>query len=131
MDHQGGLEFLSDSGSAAVCEIQFGGFMALELFLSEANLSSKGGRLREGPGCKLVVDCTGKGVLFIEADADSTLEQFGPALQPPLLHLDELLFDVPGSSVVLHCPLLLIQVSYYGCFSYKDTDGLLHSQQTT
>ena len=68
------------------------------------------GRLREGPGRKLVVECTGEGMLFIEADADVTLEQFGNALQPPFPCLEELLFNVPGSGGVLNCPLLLIQV---------------------
>ena len=68
------------------------------------------GRLREGPGRKLVVECTGEGIVFIEADADVTLEQFGDALQPPFPCWDELLFDVPGSGEVLNCPLLLIQV---------------------
>ena len=67
------------------------------------------GRLREGPGRKLVVECTGEGMMFIEADADVTLEQFGNALQPPFPCLEELLFDVPGSGGVLNCPLLLIQ----------------------
>jgi hypothetical protein len=50
--------------------------------------------------------------LFIEADADVTLEQFGDALQPPFPCLEELIFDVPGSSGVLNCPLLLIQVCF-------------------
>ncbi|KAF2306767.1 hypothetical protein GH714_021241 [Hevea brasiliensis] len=67
------------------------------------------GRLREGPKRKLIVECTGEGVLFIEAEADVALEQFGDALQPPFPCLEELLFDVPGSSGVLNCPLLLIQ----------------------
>lgn len=69
------------------------------------------GRLREGHGRKLSVDCTGEGVIFIEADADVRLDQFGDALQPPFPCLEELLYDVPGSSGVLDCPLLLIQVS--------------------
>ncbi|KAG2708760.1 hypothetical protein I3843_05G188600 [Carya illinoinensis] len=73
------------------------------------------GRLREGPGRKLVVECTGEGVLFIEADADLTLKQFGDALQPPFPCLEELLFDVPGSGGVLDCPLLLIQVTRLKC----------------
>lgn len=68
------------------------------------------GRLREGPGRKLLVECTGEGVLFIEADADVTLQQFGDDLLPPFPCLEELLFDVPGSQGILNCPLLLIQV---------------------
>ncbi|KAL7000539.1 Benzyl alcohol O-benzoyltransferase, partial [Sarracenia purpurea var. burkii] len=68
------------------------------------------GRLREGPARKLMVDCTGEGVMFIEANADVTLDQFGDALQPPFPCLEELLFDVPGSGAILNCPLLLIQV---------------------
>ena len=68
------------------------------------------GRLREGPDRKLRVDCNGEGVLFIEADGDVTLKQFGDSLHPPFPCIDELLYDVPGSSAVLNIPLLLIQV---------------------
>ncbi|XVF30603.1 hypothetical protein REPUB_Repub16aG0072600 [Reevesia pubescens] len=73
------------------------------------------GRLREGINGKLMVDCTGEGVLFIEADADVTLEQFGDALQPPFPCFDELLYTVPGSEGMLNCPLLLIQVTRLKC----------------
>lgn len=73
------------------------------------------GRLREGAGRKLVVDCTGEGIMFVEADADVSLEQFGDALQPPFPCLEELLYDVPGSGGVLNCPLLLIQVTRLRC----------------
>jgi len=68
------------------------------------------GRLREGLGRKLMVDCNGEGALFIEADADVTLKQFGDALHPPFPCLDQLLYYVPGSSDVINAPLLLIQV---------------------
>nr|GEV93276.1 benzyl alcohol O-benzoyltransferase-like [Tanacetum cinerariifolium] len=73
------------------------------------------GRLKEGPARKLMVDCTGEGVLFIEAKADVTLKQFGDALQPPFPCLEELLYDVPGSGGVLDSPLLLIQVTRLLC----------------
>lgn len=68
------------------------------------------GRLREWEGRKLVVECTGEGVLFTEADADVALEEFGDAIQPPIPNMEELLFDVPGSNGTLDTPLMLIQV---------------------
>ncbi|KAK8660929.1 hypothetical protein V6N13_051835 [Hibiscus sabdariffa] len=73
------------------------------------------GRLREGDNSKPTVDCTGEGVMFIEADADVTLEQFGDALQPPFPCINELLYDVPGSDGILNCPLLLLQVTRLKC----------------
>ncbi|KAL3845076.1 hypothetical protein ACJIZ3_002479 [Penstemon smallii] len=73
------------------------------------------GRLREAAARKLVVETTGEGVMFIEADADVTLKEFGDTLQPPFPCLEELLYDVPGSGEVLNCPLLLIQVTRLKC----------------
>ncbi|XP_047326676.1 benzyl alcohol O-benzoyltransferase-like [Impatiens glandulifera] len=74
------------------------------------------GRLREGPGRKLIVDCTGElGILFIEADADVTLKGLGVPLQPPFPYLEDLLHDVPGSKGILGCPLLLFQVTRLTC----------------
>ncbi|KAJ4954009.1 hypothetical protein NE237_030841 [Protea cynaroides] len=63
------------------------------------------GRLKKGPGQKLVVDCTGEGII------SSVMH----ALHPPFPCLDELLYDVPGSSAILGCPLLLIQVTRLMC----------------
>jgi len=74
------------------------------------------GRLKEGPARKLMVDCSGAGVLFIEAEADVTLKEFGDALQPPFPCLEELIYDVPGSDGILDSPLLLIQVKVCGEF---------------
>lgn len=71
------------------------------------------GRLREVAGRKLTVECTGEGVMFIEGDADVELEHFGDPVQPPFPCIEELLFDVPHSSGIVNCPLLLFQVIYF------------------
>ncbi|CAN6349664.1 unnamed protein product [Urochloa humidicola] len=74
------------------------------------------GRLREVEARKLVVDCTGEGVMFVEADADVRLAELEAAgLTPPFPCADQLLFDVEGSSGILNCPLLLIQVTRLLC----------------
>ncbi|KAL9152211.1 hypothetical protein ABFS82_11G106200 [Erythranthe guttata] len=89
------------------------------------------GRLREHAARKLAVECTGEGVMFIEADADVALEQFGDELKPPVPCLEELLYDVPGSGGIINAPLLLIQVTRLKCggfifslrFNHTMSDG--------
>ena len=69
------------------------------------------GRLRELQGRKLAVDCTGEGVLFVEADAAVRLDHFGDAaLQPPFPGLEKLIYDVRGPHDLLDTPLFLFQV---------------------
>eukprot|EP00253_Pinus_taeda_P033504 PITA_33504 len=72
------------------------------------------GRLRDAPFGKLVVDCTSEGVLFVEADADISMEEFGD-LHPPFPCWADLLHDVPGSQNITNSPLLLIQVTRLRC----------------
>ncbi|CAM0878476.1 unnamed protein product [Alopecurus aequalis] len=72
------------------------------------------GRLREMPGGKLVVDCTGEGVCFVEADADVALDEFGDAVRPPVPCAGEFLFlPVSQSAVVVNRPLLYVQGSAF------------------
>ncbi|XP_054817655.1 benzyl alcohol O-benzoyltransferase-like [Prosopis cineraria] len=73
------------------------------------------GRLREGEGRKLMVECNEEGVMFIEADADVALQQFGDDLQPPFPCFEGLLYSPLGSDGNLHCPLVLIQVTRLKC----------------
>uniref|UniRef100_A0A7N2MIP7 Uncharacterized protein n=1 Tax=Quercus lobata TaxID=97700 RepID=A0A7N2MIP7_QUELO len=88
--------------------------------IREALAKTLAGRIREGPGRKLVVECTGESIMFIEADAEVTLEQFGDAPQrPPFPCWEELLFEVPDSGGILNCPLLHIQVHIWLKNSYN------------
>ncbi|KAF6993670.1 hypothetical protein CFC21_010529 [Triticum aestivum] len=80
------------------------------------------GRFREVEGGKLVVECTGEGVLFAEADADVRLAELeeaaggGQGLTPPFPCMDELLLDVDCSGGgVLTWPLVVIQATRLLC----------------
>ncbi|KAL8550097.1 hypothetical protein ACS0TY_008795 [Phlomoides rotata] len=85
------------------------------------------GRLREASGRKLVVECTGEGVVFIEADADVTLQEFGDALYPPFPCMEELLYHVPGSNGITNSPLLLIQVTRLKCNGFISACRINHT----
>ncbi|GKC86394.1 benzyl alcohol O-benzoyltransferase-like protein [Tanacetum coccineum] len=63
----------------------------------------------------VIREALAKGVLFIEAEADVTLKEFGEQLQPPFPCMEELLYDVPDSSSILDSPLLLVQVTRLLC----------------
>ncbi|QCD77676.1 benzyl alcohol O-benzoyltransferase-like [Vigna unguiculata] len=84
------------------------------------------GRLREGRAHKLMVDCTGEGVMFVEADADVTLDQFGDNLQPPFIHSKSFMCDVAESEDIKNLPLLLIQVTRLKCGGFVVSTGWNH-----
>ncbi|XP_065880596.1 benzyl alcohol O-benzoyltransferase-like [Euphorbia lathyris] len=73
------------------------------------------GRLRESLTDKLTVECTGEGILFTEANADVTLDQFGYPIVPPFSFLDQLLYEEPSSTDIFNSPLILIQVTRLTC----------------
>ena len=79
------------------------------------------GRLREADNGKLRVDCTGEGILLVEADADIYLEDFGD-LYPPIPRGDDFIQNVPGSETITDSPLLLIQVVYSRAFKFVESD---------
>ncbi|XP_061989049.1 alcohol acyl transferase 1 allele GSa-like [Rosa rugosa] len=85
------------------------------------------GRLREGPNRKLMVDCNGKGVLFVGANADVTLEEIGDAILPPCPVLEDFLCNVLGSDGILGCPLLLVQVTILRCGGFIVAVRLNHT----
>nr|GLL48760.1 methanol O-anthraniloyltransferase-like [Ipomoea trifida] len=73
------------------------------------------GRLIHGPRDKLMVDCCGQGISFIEADCNFSLEDLGDAIKPPCLYSKEFLYEVAGSYEILGCPLMVVQVTRLIC----------------
>ncbi|KAL6905458.1 hypothetical protein ACP4OV_003059 [Aristida adscensionis] len=94
------------------------------------------GRLREAGGGKLAVECTAEGVVFVEAEADVRLDDFGVPLLPPYPCVDELLCDAGDPKAVIGRPLLLMQVvtqlkcggfvaGFHMCHSIADGFGMI------
>ncbi|KAJ3684678.1 hypothetical protein LUZ61_013842 [Rhynchospora tenuis] len=86
------------------------------------------GRLREQPEGKLVLDCTGEGAMFVEAEADVRLEYLGDPLTPPFPFSDQLHFDSelmgPG---VINKPLLYVQVTRFKCGGFSFAHKTCHT----
>ncbi|XP_061340497.1 benzyl alcohol O-benzoyltransferase-like [Gastrolobium bilobum] len=120
IDDQQGLRFLAPVIHIYRYEPSMGGKDPVEVIRKALSQTlvfyyPYAGRLREGPGRKLMVDCTGEGVLFVEADADVTLDQFGDSLQPPFPCFHQLFYDVPASEEIINYPLLVIQITRIKC----------------
>ncbi|XP_042035059.1 benzyl alcohol O-benzoyltransferase-like [Salvia splendens] len=87
------------------------------------------GRLREHTGRKLVVECTGQGVMFAEADADATLQHFGEdALYPPFPNLDDISLEMPNNLGIWgDIPLMFIQVTRLKCGGFIFSNNFNHT----
>lgn len=68
------------------------------------------GRLAISSEGKLIVDCTGEGAVFVEAEADCTIEDIGDITKPDPETLGKLVYDIPGAKNILEVPPLVAQV---------------------
>lgn len=59
---------------------------------------------------KLIVDCTGEGAVFVEAEANCTIEDIGDTAKPDPGTLGKLVYETPGAQNILQMPLLAVQV---------------------
>jgi hypothetical protein len=75
------------------------------------------GRLTISGEGKLVVDCTGEGAVFVEAEADCAMADIGDVSEPNPAVLGRLVYSVPGAKNILEMPLLGAQVRL--CFFSK------------
>ncbi|XP_066372731.1 benzyl alcohol O-benzoyltransferase-like [Miscanthus floridulus] len=87
------------------------------------------GRLREEGGRKLVVDCAAQGVLFAEADADLTADDFGDVKCPPFPCFEQFIIEsttVAGVEPVVDRPLLYVQVTRLKCGGFIFGQRICH-----
>lgn len=70
------------------------------------------GRLRVSRDEKLIVECTGEGAVFVEAEADSTMDEMGDPAVPNPAVLGKLVYDftIDNPKSILDIPLLIVQV---------------------
>ncbi|KAK2968771.1 hypothetical protein RJ640_028164 [Escallonia rubra] len=73
------------------------------------------GRLTISSEGKLIVDCTGEGTVFVEAEANCTIEEIGDITKPDPVTLGKLVYDFPGAKNILQIPPLLAQVTKFRC----------------
>ncbi|KAI3939679.1 hypothetical protein MKW92_030031 [Papaver armeniacum] len=70
------------------------------------------GRLTMNQKQKFMIDCTGEGALFVEAEANCTLEEIDDFMKPDSVTLGKLYHDVGGAQ---NPPLLVAQVTKFKC----------------
>ncbi|XAR58303.1 Omega-hydroxypalmitate O-feruloyl transferase [Bertholletia excelsa] len=73
------------------------------------------GRLTISPDRKLIVDCTGEGAVFVEAEANCSIGEIGDITKPDPSTLGKLVYDVPGAKSILEIPPLVAQVTRFKC----------------
>ncbi|KAE8662922.1 Omega-hydroxypalmitate O-feruloyl transferase [Hibiscus syriacus] len=73
------------------------------------------GRLAISSEGKLIVDCTGEGAVFVEAEANCKMEEIGDITKPDPETLGKLVYDIPGAKSILEMPLLVAQVTKFQC----------------
>uniref|UniRef100_A0A7N0ZYY4 Omega-hydroxypalmitate O-feruloyl transferase n=1 Tax=Kalanchoe fedtschenkoi TaxID=63787 RepID=A0A7N0ZYY4_KALFE len=84
------------------------------------------GRLTISPEGKLIVDCTGEGAVFVEAEADCSMDDIGDMTKPDPVKLGKLVYDIPGAENVLQIPPLVVQVTKFKCGGFVVGLGMNH-----
>jgi hypothetical protein len=68
------------------------------------------GRLSISSEGKLIVDCSGEGAVFVEAEANCAMKEIGDITKPDPETLRKLVYDIPAAKNILEIPPLVAQV---------------------
>lgn len=81
-------------------------------------------RLKRDDDGRIEIDCNGQGVLFVEAQTPSSVDDFGDFA--PTLQLKQLIPTVDYSAGLSTYPLLVLQVTYFKCGGVSLGVGMQH-----
>lgn len=88
------------------------------------------GRLTISQEGKLIVNCSGEGAVYVEAEANCSIEDIGDITKPDPVTLGKLVYDIPGAKNILEMPPLIAQVLCFFClfgeFCLKNAKMLHH-----
>ncbi|KAL5574432.1 hypothetical protein UlMin_016131 [Ulmus minor] len=82
------------------------------------------GRLRRDDRGRIEIDCNAEGVLFVEAETDAVIDDFGDFAPTP--ELKRLIPAVDVSGGISSYPLLVLQVTYFKCGGVSLGVGMEH-----
>ena len=82
------------------------------------------GRLRRDEDGRVEIDCNAAGVLFVEAETESSVDDFGDFA--PTIDLKKLIPAVDYSQDISSFPLLVLQVTYFNCGGVSLGVGMQH-----
>ncbi|OMO74038.1 Transferase [Corchorus olitorius] len=82
------------------------------------------GRLKRDEDGRIEIDCNGAGVLFVEAETNAVIDDFGDFA--PTLELRQLIPTVDYSGGIETYPLLVLQVTYFKCGGASLGVGMQH-----
>ena len=68
------------------------------------------GRLTISSEGKLIVNCTGEGAVFVEAETECEIAELGDITKPDPVTLGKLVYEIPGAQNILQIPLVTAQV---------------------
>ncbi|KAL8497270.1 hypothetical protein ACS0TY_020816 [Phlomoides rotata] len=82
------------------------------------------GRLKRDEDGRIEIDCNAEGVLFVEAESDGVVDDFGDFA--PTLELRRLIPAVDYSQGIATYPLLVLQVTFFKCGGVSLGVGMQH-----
>ncbi|WOG99313.1 hypothetical protein DCAR_0518661 [Daucus carota subsp. sativus] len=83
------------------------------------------GRLKRDDGGRIEIDCNGEGVLFVEAESDGVVDDFGDDFAPTL-EFRQLIPAVDYSLGISSYSLLVLQLTFFKCGGVSLGVGLHH-----